>query len=51
VIEKEIARVYQVKLVGEIPESHTQFYAISVERKLKNPAVVAITEAARTRFF
>lgn len=51
VIEKEIARVYQVKIVGEVPQSSTQFYAISVERKLKNPAVVAITEAARTRLF
>jgi LysR family transcriptional regulator, transcriptional activator of nhaA len=27
------------------------YYAISVERRLKNPAVVAITEAARGRLF
>jgi hypothetical protein len=27
------------------------FYAISVERKLKNPAVVAICETARTKTF
>ncbi len=28
-----------------------QFYAISVERRLKNPAVVAICEAARHELF
>jgi hypothetical protein len=27
------------------------FYAISVERRLKHPAVVAITEAARAKLF
>jgi LysR family transcriptional activator of nhaA len=28
-----------------------RFYAISVERKLKHPAVVAIAEAARDHLF
>jgi len=28
-----------------------RFYAISVERKLKHPAVVAISEAARQTLF
>jgi LysR family transcriptional activator of nhaA len=28
-----------------------KFYAISVERRLKHPAVVAITETARSHLF
>jgi len=28
-----------------------QFYAISVERKVKHPAVVAIADAAREKLF
>jgi len=28
-----------------------EFYAISAERKIKHPAVVAISEAARQRLF
>jgi LysR family transcriptional activator of nhaA len=38
-------------VVGRIPGIRERFYAISVERRLKHPAVVAITEAARTELF
>jgi LysR family transcriptional activator of nhaA len=37
--------------VGAIETVRERFYAISVERKLKHPAVVAISEAARTKLF
>jgi LysR family transcriptional activator of nhaA len=30
---------------------HSRFYAISVERRLKHPAVVAICETARRELF
>lgn len=34
---------------GEAPECRVHFHAISAERRLKHPAVVAITEAAKER--
>jgi LysR family transcriptional regulator, transcriptional activator of nhaA len=47
VMEKEICRQYQVQIVGR-PESVKQrFYAITVERRLKHPTVMAIVESAR----
>jgi LysR family transcriptional activator of nhaA len=47
VVEREITSQYGVKVVGRIGEVRERFYAISVERRLKHPAVVAISEAAR----
>jgi LysR family transcriptional activator of nhaA len=37
--------------VGRLPDVRERFYAISAERKLAHPAVVALSEAARTRLF
>jgi LysR family transcriptional regulator, transcriptional activator of nhaA len=51
VIEKEILGRYRVRMVGRSEEVRQQFYAISVERKIKHPAVVAICEAARQSIF
>jgi LysR family transcriptional activator of nhaA len=51
VIAAEVERQYQVRRVGKLPEVRDRFYAISVERKLKHPAVLAITEAARHQLF
>jgi len=51
VIASEVMRQYGVKRVGAIPELRERFYAITVERRLKHPAVVAITESARTELF
>ena len=50
-IEEEICRQYRVKTVGQIEEIKERFYAISAERRLKHPAVVKISEAARTTLF
>ncbi len=50
-IEKEVRAHYNVSVVGRIEELAERFYAISVEKKLKHPAVVAITEAAREALF
>jgi LysR family transcriptional activator of nhaA len=49
-IEAEVKRQYKVRLVGRIAEVRQQFYAITVERKLRNPAVLAISERARALF-
>jgi LysR family transcriptional activator of nhaA len=49
-IEAEVRRQYDVEVVGRIPEVRESFYAISPERRLKHPAVVAISAAARESF-
>jgi LysR family transcriptional activator of nhaA len=51
VIADEVERQYGVKRVGEVPEIRERFYAISAERRLKHPAVVAICEQARAGLF
>jgi LysR family transcriptional activator of nhaA len=51
VVENEVRKQYNVRLVGRLEEVRERFYAISVERKLKHPAVVAVCDAARQRLF
>jgi LysR family transcriptional activator of nhaA len=51
VVEKEVTRQYDVELLGRTDEVRERFYAISVERRLKNPAVVAICDSARHELF
>lgn len=40
-----------VAVVGRTHEIHERFYAISVERRLKHPGVMAISSAAREELF
>lgn len=51
VIAREIERQYQVRLIGEAAEISERYYAISVERRLRHPAVLAIREQARHQLF
>lgn len=51
VIQDEIQRQYDVAPIGEIDGIRERFYAISAERRVKNPAVLAITETARRDLF
>ena len=46
VLEKEVARQYGVMIVGRLESVRERYFAISVERRLKHPAVVAISAAA-----
>jgi LysR family transcriptional activator of nhaA len=50
-IDVEVQKQYGVKVVGRIEAVKERFYAISVEKRLKNPAVVAISAAAREKLF
>jgi len=50
-IEDEVRRQYSVELVGYIGAIRERFYAITVERKLKHPAAVAISQAAHNDVF
>lgn len=51
VIEAEVVRQYQVERIGGTDEVAARFYAISGERRVRHPAVVAICEAARSELF
>lgn len=51
VIADEVQRQYSVKAIGQTDDVTERFYAISVERRLTHPAVVAVTEAARQELF
>jgi len=51
VVEKEVCRQYAVSVIGHAHDVKERFYAVSVERRLKNPAVVAISDAARQEIF
>lgn len=46
VLEKEVMRQFGVTVVGRLDNVRERYFAISVERRLKHPAVVAISEAA-----
>jgi LysR family transcriptional regulator, transcriptional activator of nhaA len=50
-IVNEIQRQYRVRHVGTLDSLHERYFAISVERRLKHPAVVAISAAARQHLF
>lgn len=49
VIAGEIQQQYDVKLISRVKVLRERFYAISLDRKLKHPAVVAISESAKLR--
>ena len=51
VIESEVLKHYDVQVIRRSSAVRQQFYAISVERKIKHPAVAAISEAARQDIF
>ena len=50
-IEAEIGRMYRAAVLGRTEAIRERFYAISAERRLRHPAVVLITNAARTDLF
>ena len=51
VVASEAARHYGFKRIADVEACSCQFYAITVERKLKHPATVAITESAKSELF
>ena len=44
---KEVERQYRVRAIGEVADVRESYYAITVERKIVHPAVIAIREGAR----
>lgn len=51
VVEREVMSQYDVQCVGRTDDVKERFYAISAERRLKHPAVLAISDAARQHLF
>ena len=47
VLEAETVAQFGVEVIGRTDELMEQFYAVSVERRITHPCVVAITDAAR----
>ncbi len=50
-IESEIIERYRVRVVGRTEQVVERFYAITVERRIKHPAVRAISDAAQGTIF
>jgi len=50
-VEEDVVAKYGVRVIGRTEDIKEHFYAISAERRIKHPAVSAITEAARTELF
>jgi LysR family transcriptional regulator, transcriptional activator of nhaA len=50
VFERQIEQQGSLQRVGRTEDVRNRFYAISVERKLKHPAVLAICDTARQLF-
>ncbi len=50
-IAREVCRQFGVRSLGTIESVRQRFYAITVDRKLKHPAVIAICETARRELF
>ena len=48
-IEGELLMMYGARRIGSARGLEQQFYAISPERRLSEPVVIKITEAARER--
>ncbi|MFI5175889.1 MAG: transcriptional activator NhaR [Terriglobia bacterium] len=51
ILEKQWRSNSRLQRIGRTNSVRTQFYAISVERKIQHPAVVAICETARQELF
>jgi LysR family transcriptional activator of nhaA len=50
-VEADVRRMYGVEVVGREESLRERFYAISVEKRLEHPAVVAVSRAAKMALF
>ena len=51
VVEAGVRKHYGVQVVGRTEDVVERFYAITVERRIKHPAAVAISESAKQNLF
>jgi LysR family transcriptional activator of nhaA len=50
-VDEDVRAKYDVELIGRTEEVKERYFAISAERRIKHPAVSAITDSARRRIF
>lgn len=50
-MEADVEQQYKVKSIGRVDEIKEHFYAISVERQVKNPVISAVVKSAREALF
>jgi LysR family transcriptional activator of nhaA len=50
-VEREVVRQFRARPIGRVKSVRDRYYAISAERRLKHPGILAITTAARTDVF
>lgn len=50
VVEGQVCSQYDVEVVGRLDEVRERFYAVTIERTIRHPGVVAIRDAARETF-
>jgi LysR family transcriptional activator of nhaA len=50
-VEREVCAQYGVEVIGRAQGVHERFYAITAERRLSHPAVVALSDSARRTLF
>jgi LysR family transcriptional activator of nhaA len=51
ILEQRICRQFSVRVIGRVNAIREKYFAISTERKLKHPAMIAISEVARRQLF
>jgi LysR family transcriptional activator of nhaA len=51
VMEAETVAQFGVEVIGRTDELVEEFFAVSVQRRITHPCVVAITDAARGQLF
>jgi LysR family transcriptional activator of nhaA len=51
VLENDTMKQFGVELVGRSDELRDEFYAVSVEKRISHPCVIAITQTARDALF
>ena len=51
VVQKQVTDLYGCRAIGQIPDVREQFFAISLEKRVKHPAVAVIVEAAHESLF
>ena len=50
-VEEDVRKQFELHRACVIPKAKEQFYAITVERKLRHPAVLAVAESAKQDLF
>lgn len=50
-IAREIEQQYRVELIAEVSDVRERFYAISIERRIRHPAVLAVSDSAKRSLF